>query len=137
MGGAPDSERVVVAEYLAEGAVAPVVMIKRGALKFIASPADPDLLFDLDADPDELRNVAGDATYAKQVADFREEVARRWDLRALHQEIVDSQRRRRLIADAMQVGEAPEWDYGNSDGPYVRGADFWAPFKRYREKAEA
>ena len=32
----------VVAEYLAEGAIAPIVMIRRGCYKFIHSPADPD-----------------------------------------------------------------------------------------------
>ena len=37
-GSAPDE---TCAEYLAEGAVAPIVMIRRGAYKFIHSPADP------------------------------------------------------------------------------------------------
>jgi len=40
----------VVAEYLAEGAIAPIVMIRRGRHKFIHSPADPDQLFDLGSD---------------------------------------------------------------------------------------
>ena len=36
-----------IGEYLAEGAVAPLVMIRRGAFKFIHCPADPDQLYDL------------------------------------------------------------------------------------------
>ena len=38
-----------IGEYLAEGAIAPMVMIRRGAYKFIHSPVDPDQLFDLSA----------------------------------------------------------------------------------------
>ncbi len=37
----------VIGEYLAEGAVAPLVMIRRGRHKFIHAPGDPDQLYDL------------------------------------------------------------------------------------------
>ena len=50
--------RCVLAEYLAEGALAPIFMIRRGAQKFIWSEPDPPLLFDLEQDPDELDNLA-------------------------------------------------------------------------------
>ncbi len=40
-------------EYLAEGAIAPMYMLRRGPWKFIHSPADPDQLFNVDADPEE------------------------------------------------------------------------------------
>jgi choline-sulfatase len=125
----------VVAEYLAEGAIAPVVMIRRGSLKLISSPGDPDQLFDLSTDPDELTNLAGVAAHAKEVASLREEVARRWDLRALRSEVIASQRRRRLIASALSVGSPSAWDYEPGDDSarrYVRGFDFWAPFKHAR-----
>jgi choline-sulfatase len=123
----------VFSEYLAEGAVAPVVMVKSGSLKYIASPADPELLFDLDRDPDELTNVAGDSRYKEDMEALRSEVARRWDLDTLGKTVTESQRRRRLVSDAMKVGPAPHWDLGDDSGPYVRGEDFWAPFKRYKE----
>jgi choline-sulfatase len=125
----------VVGEYLAEGAVAPVVMIRRGSLKFIASPGDPDQLYDVGADPDELTNLAGTELHAREAAAFREEVAARWDLEALREEVVASQQRRQLIANAVSVGAEPDWDYRTADDTgerYVRGADFWAPFKRAR-----
>ena len=48
----------VFGEYCAEGAIAPVVMIRRGRFKFIHSPVDPDQLFDLHADPHERRNLS-------------------------------------------------------------------------------
>ncbi len=51
----------VIGEYLAEGAIAPLVMIRRGRYKFVHSPVDPDQLYDLHEDPDELQNLAPDA----------------------------------------------------------------------------
>ena len=45
--GDHDDRDVVVGQYLAEGAIAPIVMFRRGSWKLIHSPADPDQLFDL------------------------------------------------------------------------------------------
>lgn len=133
--GAGSRHDPVVAEYLAEGAVAPVVMIRRGSLKFITSPGDPDQLFDLSNDPHELTNLATAPGQAREMATFREDVAAQWDLADLRGKVVASQRRRRLIASALSVGQQPDWDYRTADDTgegYVRGADFWAPFKRAR-----
>ncbi|HEY0271060.1 MAG TPA: choline-sulfatase [Sphingomonas sp.] len=114
----------VLGEYLGEGAIAPIVMIRRGRFKFIHSPADPDLLFDLAADPDELHNHAADPGHAGEVAAFREEVAERWDLGRIEAEVLASQRRRRLIAAASARGMAKSWDYQpfrDATREYVRG----------------
>ncbi len=48
-------DAAVVSEYLAEGVTEPAVMVRRGRHKLIRCPGDPDLLYDLDADPRELR----------------------------------------------------------------------------------
>ncbi|MEO7351743.1 MAG: choline-sulfatase, partial [Marmoricola sp.] len=50
---ADGSEREVIGEYMGEGAIAPIVMIRRGDLKFVHSPVDPDQLYDLVLDPQE------------------------------------------------------------------------------------
>ncbi len=101
----------VLGEYLAEGAVAPLVMLRRGRWKFVHSPADPDRLYDLDADPEELTDLAGAAAAAERVAEFRAEVARRWDLPALDRAVRDSQRRRRLVDAALMTGVTKPWDF--------------------------
>lgn len=101
----------VFGEYFAEGAIAPIVMIRRGAYKFIHTSVDPDQLFDLSADPLELVNLAGNAQYAQTVAAFRAEIAARWDLDALHREVLASQRRRRFHYAATTQGRIQSWDW--------------------------
>jgi choline-sulfatase len=101
----------VIGEYLAEGAIAPVVMIRRAQWKYIHSPADPDQLYDLSADPDERDNLATQSAYAGRVLEFRAEVARRWDLAALDAQVRESQRRRRIVDAALTKGEAHSWDF--------------------------
>jgi len=97
-------------EYLGEGAVAPVVMIRRGRHKFIRSPGDPDQLYDLADDPDELRNLAAEAPGPLSAA-FGAEAERRWSLPALHAEVLASQRRRRMVAEALRMGVRTAWDH--------------------------
>jgi choline-sulfatase len=102
----------VAAEYLAEGALAPIVMLRRGPYKFIHSPADPDQLYHLPTDPDELRNLAADpGSHAQALTELRAEVARRWDLAALEKQVLASQQGRRLIGAANAVGAHHSWDW--------------------------
>lgn len=101
----------VFGEYMGEGAIAPLVMIRRGAWKFIHSPADPDQLFDLRADPDEVVNLARSPEHAALALGFREEVEQRWDLPAIHEDVLASQRRRRFINDALRRGKYRHWDF--------------------------
>jgi choline-sulfatase len=101
----------VIGEYLGEGAIAPIVMIRRGQWKFIHSPSDPDQLFDLSVDPDELSNCASDPAHTDVVAGFRREVATRWDLGAIEADVLASQHRRRLVATANAIGTHQPWDW--------------------------
>jgi len=110
LSGAPDRDEVV-AEYLAEGAIAPIVMIRRGRHKFIHSPADPDQLYDLASDPDERANLAADPASATLAGEFRREAAARWDLVALDREVRQSQRRRIAAGEALGIGTQAPWDF--------------------------
>jgi len=100
-----------VGEYLAEGALAPLVMIRRSHYKFVHCPADPDQLYDLGADSDEQANLAARTEHATRVAQFRDEVARRWDLTGLHQAVLASQRRRHLVYASLRQGRYRAWDF--------------------------
>jgi choline-sulfatase len=99
-----------IGEYLAEGALAPLVMIRRGRHKFVHSPGDPDQLYDLAADRDERRNLATDAA-ADRLQSFRDECAARWDLGKLRDSVIASQHRRHLVAASLAKGVHFAWDY--------------------------
>ncbi len=101
----------VVGEYLAEGAIAPLVMLKRGRYKFVHSPVDPDQLYDLADDPDEVRNLAGDPRHAARIGEFRAATLRRWDFEALNGAVLASQRRRHLVYESLRAGRYTPWDF--------------------------
>jgi len=100
-----------IGEYLAEGALAPMVMIRRGDFKYIHSPVDPDQLYNLAVDPQELLNLATSAAWADVLAAFRAEAASRWDLPALREAVLASQRRRRFHFEATTQGRIQSWDW--------------------------
>jgi choline-sulfatase len=109
--GGPVGHGPVISEYLAEGVQAPMAMIRCGRHKLIVSLQDPDLLYDLDADPRELRDLAGDPDHAPVVARLRAELERRVDLPAIGDEVRASQRERRLVSAALRRGRYHSWDY--------------------------
>ena len=111
VGADADSERTVVGEYLGEGAVAPIFMIRRGPWKFVWSQPDGAQLFDVDADPHELRNLVGDQEHLDIVADFTSEVLQRWDADQILSDVRASQEARATVDRAMRQGRFSAWDY--------------------------
>ncbi|MDH3228594.1 MAG: choline-sulfatase [Alphaproteobacteria bacterium] len=106
--GRPD---IVLGEYFAEGSVAPMFMVRQGRYKYIACEADPPLLYDLDADPAELDNLAGTADHAGTERALMEIIGETWDSEALCRDVVASQQRRRLVFQALMTGDRTLWDY--------------------------
>jgi len=100
-----------IAEYVAEGAIAPIFMLRRGAFKFIYSPSDPHQLYNLEADPAELSNLADSIEYASLIQNFCTEISRRWDISGIHASVLESQRRRRLIFASEAIGRRTAWDF--------------------------
>jgi choline-sulfatase len=101
----------VLGEYLGEGAIAPLLMIRRGRYKYIRSRPDPEQLYDLPADPLEQVNLAKDPAQTQRLAEFRAEAVARWDEESLRAQVVASQRRRRLVAAALMRGRVSSWDH--------------------------
>jgi choline-sulfatase len=110
-GEAAGPGRAVLAEYHAEGVQAPSAMIRAGSHKLIASAEDPDLLFDLDADPLELTDLAGDPAYEQRVRELRAKLSERLDFGEIDRRVRASQRERHLVASALRTGKYTSWDY--------------------------
>jgi choline-sulfatase len=89
-------------------------MIRRGDFKFIYSTQDPCLLFNVANDPDELNNLANSSITPEHqtlLNDFLAETAQRWDMPALHAQVLASQRRRRFVDGALTQGKLTSWDH--------------------------
>jgi choline-sulfatase len=106
-----DEEHTVYGELLGEGAIAPLLMIRRGNYKYVFSQPDPEQLYDVAADPNELNNLAGQPAYKTLRQQYYAELMAKWDVAGLHQQIIASQRRRRLIDQALRQGQHRPWDF--------------------------
>ncbi len=67
-------DRTVFSEYHAVATRSASYMLRRGKLKYIHYVGDPPQLFDLEADPDETSDLAGEAAFATVLADFEAEL---------------------------------------------------------------
>ncbi|RMZ91013.1 hypothetical protein DV736_g1780, partial [Chaetothyriales sp. CBS 134916] len=126
--GAGAIHDTVFAEYMGEGTVAPLMMIRRGSWKYVTCPADPPQLFNLADDPNELTNLAATATRSdadeeiKQVFQaFEKEAAAKWDFKKITNDVLLQQRQRRFVWQALTKGRFESWDWKGDtrdDGRY-------------------
>jgi choline-sulfatase len=107
-GAAEDVKATAWGEYLAEGAIAPMYMLRRGPWKFIHTPSDPDQLFNLADDPDEMNNIAAKHPLAGR---FRKEVEAKFDIARINADVLRSQQSRHLMFEALKRGSHFPWDF--------------------------
>ncbi|MFZ4662163.1 MAG: sulfatase-like hydrolase/transferase, partial [Caldilineaceae bacterium] len=129
-------DRPVSGEYLAECVATPLLMIRQGRYKYICAEGDPDQLYDLAVDPNEVNNLAALTEYAALRQQFQQAVAQRWNIPQLRQQVIASQRQRRLVANALLQGQPTYWDFQprrDASQEYVRNhMEFWELYKRTR-----
>src|SRR5690606_4751350 len=83
--------------------------LRRGPWKFIYSPTDPDQLFNLKDDPQELRNLA--AERQDLATSFRRETLAKFDIPLIHRQVLESQQARLMMFQALKHGERVPWDF--------------------------
>ena len=105
----------VYAEILAEGAAAPQIMIRNKQYKYIYSGCDPELLYDLEQDPNERHNCIAEPGLSNLVEEFRAQIVEKWDIPSLTQDIVLSQKRRLFLRKALHIGKFADWDFVATD----------------------
>jgi choline-sulfatase len=97
-------------EYLAEGAIAPMYMLRRGPWKFIHSPVDPDQLYNL------ARRSGMNAQQSRRVTSPGQNHARRGRGEVRYSahpqaEVLQSQQARLMMFEAMKQGALFPWDF--------------------------
>ncbi|MEZ5659400.1 MAG: choline-sulfatase [Burkholderiaceae bacterium] len=126
MGGARDpgaAPAEVISEYTGEGVCAPCRMIRRGPYKYVYTHGHPPMLFDLDRDPDELRDIAGQPEASAIESELHSALLAGWDPEHVNRQCLQSQKERLFIHGATD-GE-PNWAFRArpDDGSrYVRNA---------------
>ena len=104
------SEHVAM-EYAAEASYAPLVSLRYGKWKFNRCALDPDQLFDLEADPHELINLAEVPAHQGTRDQLRAKSEARWDLKAYDAAVRHSQAGRWVVYEALRNGSYYPWDY--------------------------
>ncbi len=101
----------VAMEYAAEASYTPLIALRQGRWKYTNCAIDPEQLFDMEADPQELTNLAEDPAHAGTLEDFRIQAAARWDLEAFDADVRASQARRWVVYEALRQGGYYPWDF--------------------------
>jgi choline-sulfatase len=106
-----DRTTPVAMEYAAEGSITPLVCLRDGPWKYIRCLADPELLYNLDTDPQERTNLATDPAHLDTLVTLRDASTARWDLAAYDAQVRESQARRWVVYEALRNGNYFPWDY--------------------------
>jgi choline-sulfatase len=101
----------VFGEHLAEGTAEPIFLIRRGSFKYVAAAGDPPMLFDLARDSLELDNLAGKPAMVDIETEFAAELAAKWDPSEIRRRVIESQRARRVVHEALMQGRLHAWDF--------------------------
>lgn len=109
-GGAARQSPVAM-EYAAEASNAPLVGLRDGQWKYTRCTLDPEQLFNLEADPHELTNLADDRRHSETLAALRAKAEAKWDLDQFDAEVRQSQARRWVVYDALRNGAHFPWDH--------------------------
>lgn len=119
-------ERRVISEYSSEGVCAASRMLREGPYKYVYTRGLPPMLFDLTADPDELRDLAGIPALAETEARLHARLIAQWDPEEVHARILASQKRRLFLAGVAGSSERySNWAYQpfvDASKRYIRGS---------------
>jgi len=101
----------VLCEMAGDGLTAPAVAVLDARMKYVHCETDPALLFDRAVDPHETTNLAGNPDYAATEAKLHGIVGKTWNFDLIREDVLECQRRRRIVENAHAQGVTPSWDF--------------------------
>ncbi len=113
----------VISEYHGEGIMRPSFMVRKGPWKYIYCHRSAPQLFNLEADPGEWDNRAGDPAVAAVEAELDDIVTKgQFDLDFIEKDVWDRLAQKQVVNQAMAIN-GTAWDYevkANAAQQYVR-----------------
>lgn len=117
-GSLDDWPDTAISDYLAIGPCVPCRMVRKGKFKFIYTHGHPAQLFNLDADPKELKNLAKSLEFSDVLAELHLIAFKNWDPDEISRQVQKSQEQRKVIKTT--PGAAPKWDFVARIGDQAR-----------------
>jgi choline-sulfatase len=108
--GASQPDRIVFSEYHVEKVRAPCFMVRKGRYKYIYIHGHGSQLFDLEADPGEWDNLAGQLDMQAVENELHGLIVARFDADQIAEAGAASVRKRILIRQALKLNNT-HWDY--------------------------
>ena len=103
--------RVAFSEFHANGVYATCFMVRKGGHKYVYINGEDNVqLFDLNADPGEWRNLAGQPEHAALESELRSRLLAEFDPDAIERDVQKSLTTRKLIKEAMERNDV-HWDH--------------------------
>jgi choline-sulfatase len=98
----------VFGEFEGEGWNHPRAFLRSGRFKYVCNHTAEERLYDLDADPMEMSDLAGDPAHAGVLAELRGKMMADWDPADIERRVIEAQTRRK-IARCRNVCENIGW----------------------------
>ena len=98
-------------EFTSEGVYAPAFILRKGKYKYVYCEGDPGMLFDMQDDPKELRNLCADSAFADLARQFVDQIETRFAPAEVKAQVLASQRRRLFLHSTLTKGVYTPWDY--------------------------
>jgi len=106
--GWPDE---MICENLGEGTWRPIRQIRRGRYMYVYAHGASPLLYDLEADPNQWVNLAGQPELAQIEGDLHRRLLTGWDPEQAERRIIADQQSRFFLREALSQGQVKSWDF--------------------------
>ncbi len=112
-------------EFTSEGVYAPAFILRKGKYKYVYCEGDPGMLFDMENDPHELRNLCQEHEFKPLANVLAAEIETRFTPGKVKENVLASQKRRLFLHGALLKGQHTPWDYQvrkDASKQYVRSS---------------